>query len=104
MDVRVRAREGVKARQILIDARNHGEGILHGISDVGLVESANAALWHLEDPPEHQFVSVHCLRNGSVLLEMDSKSAVRWLSTPATRASFLSHFAPNALVKEWCIA
>ena len=35
-----------------------------------------------------------------MLLEMDSESAVGWLSIPATWASFLSHFAPNASVKE----
>ena len=104
MDVRVRVREGVKAHQILIDTWNHGEGILWGISDAGLVESANATLWHLEDPLEHRFISIRCLGNGGVLLEMDSESAVGWLSTPATQASFLSHFAPNALVKEWAFS
>ena len=44
MDMRARAREGNKLRQILIDAWDHGEGILRGISDAGIVESANAAI------------------------------------------------------------
>ena len=35
-----------------------------------------------------------------MLLETDSESAVGWLNVPAMRASFLSHFAPNASVKE----
>ena len=101
MDMRVRAREGNKAHQILIDAQNHREGILWGTSDAGLVEAANAALQRLEDPLEHRFVSAHCLGNSGVLLEMNNESAVGWLNAPATWASFLSHFAPNVSDKEW---
>ena len=44
MDMRARAREGIKLHQILINARDHGEGILRGISDVGIVESAIMAI------------------------------------------------------------
>ena len=94
------AREGIKLRQILIDARDHGEGILRGISDAGIVESANAAIRRMENPPAHRFISAQRLGNGGVLLEMDSESAAGWLNAPATRASFLNHFAPNASVKE----
>ena len=68
MDMRVRVREGVKAHQILIDIQNHEEGILWGTSDVGLVESANAALQHLEDPPGHCFTSACHLGNGGVIM------------------------------------
>ena len=72
-----------------------------GISDAGIVKSANAAIWRMENPPEHCFVSTQCLRNDGVLLEMNSESTTRWLNTPATWASFLNHFAPNMSVKEW---
>ena len=58
MDMRARAREGIKLCQILIDAQDHGEGILQGISDVGIVESANTAIRWMEDPPDHCFISV----------------------------------------------
>ena len=47
MDMRVRAREGIKARQILIDAQTPGEGILRGTSDTGLVEAANVAVRYI---------------------------------------------------------
>ena len=57
MDMRARAREGIKLCQILIDARDHGEGILRGISDAGIVESTNAVIRWMEDPPDHRFVS-----------------------------------------------
>ena len=100
MDMRARAREGIKLRQILIDARDHGEGILRGVSDAGIVESANAAIRRMEDPPDHRFVSARRLGNGGVLLEMDSESAAGWLNVPVTRASFLNQFAPNASFKE----
>ena len=80
MDMRVRAREGNKAHQILIDAQNHREGILRGTSDAGLVEAANAALQRLEDPLEHRFVSARHLGTGGVLLEMNNESVVRWLN------------------------
>ena len=73
MDMRARAREGIKLHQILIDARDHGEGILRGISDAGIVESTNVALRRMEDPPDHRFVSARQLGNGGVLLEMDSE-------------------------------
>ena len=57
MDMRARARGGIKLHQILIDAQDHGEGILQGISDAGIVESANTAIRWMEDPPDHCLVS-----------------------------------------------
>ena len=42
---------------ILIDAQDHGEGILQGISDAGIVKSANMVIRWMEDPPDHCFVS-----------------------------------------------
>ena len=66
----------------------------------GLVEAANAALHDMEDAANHRFVSARRLGNGGVLLEMDSEAAACWLSAPASQASFLSRFAPDALVRE----
>ena len=57
MDMRARAREGIKLCQILIDAQDHGEGILWGISDAGIVESANGVIQWMDDPPDHHFIS-----------------------------------------------
>ena len=102
VDMRVRAREGIKLRQLLLDSqsRGRGEGILRGMSNTGLVEAANKALHNMVDPPEHRFVSAHRLGNGRVLLEMDIEEAACWLSVSATRAVFLDRFAPDASVKE----
>ena len=98
LDVRVRAREGVKSRQILVDARSHGNCILRGVSTVGLVDAANATLRGLEHGADHCFVSAHRLNNGGVVLEMNSKAAIGWLGAPATRALFLRCFAPDSSV------
>ena len=100
MDVRVRAREGVKSRQILIDARSRGECILQGVSATGLVDSANMALRDMEHASDHRFVSARWLGNGGMLLEMNSEAAASCLSTPATRAPFLGRFAPDVVVRE----
>ena len=60
LDVRVRAREGVKSWQILIDARSRGDCILRGVSMVGLVNVANVALRGLEHAADCCFVSAQC--------------------------------------------
>ena len=66
----------------------------------GLVEAANAVLRDMEDVANHHFVSARRLGNGGMLLEMDSEATACWLSAPASRASFLSRFALDALVRE----
>ena len=100
LDVRVREREGVKSRQILIDARSRGECILRGVSMSGLVDSANTVLQDMEHVSDHRFFSAHQLGNGGVLLEMNSEATASWLSVLATRALFLGRFAPDTAVRE----
>ena len=100
LDVRVRAREGVKSRQILIDAHSRGKCILQGVSTTGLVDAANTTLRDMEHASDHRFVSAHQLGNGGVLLEMNGEAVASWLSTPATQALFLGCFAPDATVRE----
>ena len=102
LDMRVRVREGIKSHQILLDSQSHGhgEGILRGVSNTGLVEASNKAIHGIDDPPEYHFVSAHWLGNGGVLLEVDSEEAEGWLNVPVTRASFLDRVAPDASVKE----
>ena len=99
MDARVRAREGVKAWQVLIDAPDLSQQLHQGADNVQLVSLANDALKDMEDPPPHRFSGARRLNNGGLLLEMDSEEAVTWLSGPFARAAFLGHFAPNAAFK-----
>ena len=100
LDVRVRARAGVKSRKILIDAHSCGECILQGVSMTGLVDLANATLRDMEHVSDHHFISSCQLGNGGMLLEMNSEAVASWLSAPATWAPFLGHFAPDATVRE----
>ena len=58
----------------------------------------------MEDAVNHCFFSTCQLGNGGVLLEMDSEAKACWLSTLASQASFLSQFAPDALVREWAFS
>src|SRR6266481_1637942 len=99
LDARVRAREGIKSRQLLVDVISLGQDMLAGASNPELVEAANKALRDLDEPPHHRFVSARQLNNGSILLELDSEEAMAWLSDPLQRASFLGCFAPEASVK-----
>ena len=98
LDVRVRAREGVKLRQILIDACSRGDCILRGISTASLVDVANAALCGLEHGADHCFVSARQLNNRGVVLEMNSEATISWLGAPATWALFLGRFVLDSSV------
>ena len=100
LDMRVRAREGVKLQQILIDTHSCGDCVLWGISATGLVNTANVTLHGLEHVADHHFVSAHWLNNGGVVLEMNSKATIGWLSVPAIWASFLGCFAMDSSVWE----
>ena len=100
MDTRVRAREGVKARQILVDAGAPGRELLADISNTDLVHSANGALESLDGCTGHKVVSARRLNNGGILLEMNSDTAAGWINSLDNRASFLGQFVPDAMVKE----
>ena len=99
MDARVRAQEGVKAQQALIDAPDPSQQLHQGTDNIQLVSLANDVLKDVEDPPPHRFVGARRLNNGRLLLEMDSEEATTWLSGPFARAAFLGRFAPNAAFK-----
>ena len=100
LDVRVWAREGIKMCQVLIDTKAQGQGLLLGISNVGLNEAANDAIWDMDRAEKHHFVSMRQLNNGGILLELDSEGAMVWLNDPIIRDAFLGRFAPDAKVKE----
>ena len=53
MDARVCTREGVKARQVLIDALDLSQQLHQGTDNVQLVLLANNMLKDMEDPPPH---------------------------------------------------
>ena len=56
LDARVRAREGVKARQVLIDVSALNQPLHQAASNQQLVSLANDTLHGMEDPPPHRFM------------------------------------------------
>src|SRR6266481_1130985 len=99
LDARVRAREGIRVRQVLVDALATGQQLHQGVSNASLVESANKALDKMEDLPKHRFVGAKWLTNSGLLLEMDSEVVAQWISIPFNKAAFLGRFAPEATLK-----
>ena len=94
LGARVHAREGVKARKVLVDALTPAQQLHQLASNTQLVMKANEALHGagVKCPPSHHFVGVRRLNNGRLLLEMDSEEAATWLSHPTNRANFLGQF------------
>ena len=82
MDVCVCAREGVKARQLLIDTRAPGQGLLSRVSNVGLVDAANKAIQGMDSSSGYKFVSAKRLNNGGIFLEMNGEAAAEWNQWP----------------------
>ena len=99
LDARVHTREGVKARQVLVDALTPGQQLHQSANNTQLVAKANEALCGTECPPSHRFVGIRRLNNSGLLLEMDSEDTASWLSCPANKADFLGQFAPDTTLK-----
>ena len=99
MDIHLWAREGVKARQLLIDTRAPGLGLLPGISNAGLADAANDVIRGMDSTESCRFVSARRLNNGGVLLELNDNAAATWINNQGTRTAFSECFAPNAVVK-----
>ena len=58
LDTRVRVREGIKARQVLVDALTPDQQLHRAASNAQLVTLANEALHRTERPPAHWFVGI----------------------------------------------
>ena len=89
LDARVRVREGIKVRQVLVDMLTPDQQLHRVASNAQLVTLANETLHHAERPPAHRFIGIRRLNNGALLLEMDSEATASWLSQPDNRANFL---------------
>jgi hypothetical protein len=99
LDVRVRAREGVKQRQILIDAATAGAKILGDLDNADLTKKANEALRAIDAETAHAIVSARRLNNGGVLLELDTEEAATWINEAQHRIRFTAALAPDARIK-----
>ena len=99
LDARVRAREGIKSRQILIDAPNIGEVLLEGLSNTAIVQRTNEIIQSMPDCSKHTVNSARQLNNGGILLELDTEEATRWINSAINHLTFLTKLAPEARIK-----
>jgi hypothetical protein len=100
---RLKAREGIKTRQVLIDInQSQGEdaALLEGESISSLKAKIDEALSDCnEGTHTHRTKAITRLRNGGILAELDSEEAVTWLENKEVRKCFLDKLHPAALIK-----
>ena len=99
---RLRAREGVRARQVLIDLdQSASANKFQSQSIAGIRDRANAALQLTQGMPtaEHKVKAVTKLQNGSILLELNSNEAAEWFQGDGTRTTFLTHLHAATSIK-----
>src|SRR6266481_4732834 len=82
LNIRIRAWEGIKSRQVLIDAQALGQTLLSGATNASLTEAANKAIQDMDGTSDHRFTSARHLNNGGILLELDSEAAAGWIVRP----------------------
>ncbi|KAF8518177.1 hypothetical protein JB92DRAFT_3113124 [Gautieria morchelliformis] len=80
LDARVRAREGIKQRQVLVDAAALGERILAEMDNAGLMTRANEIISAMDTEGVRTVISTRRLTNGGVLFELNDEAAARWLN------------------------
>jgi len=78
----LQAREGVKARQVLIDFRQEqGPAPFRGEAAASVKARLDKALKECEEGPcEHKVRAATRLWNGGILMELDSNEAITWFS------------------------
>lgn len=100
IDPRLRAREGIRQRQILIDLiTDGGPSELKECAITTLVEAANKALRTLDEDTVHKVAGASRLRNGGILLEMGSTEAALWLKEAGRTNKFVAALEPGAKLK-----
>lgn len=92
-----------KTRQILIDGVPTTDNEGKELTEEKLVEKAQKVLELMEDgetaPDGMRFRSAIRIRNGGLLLELNSKEAAAWLQRPHVMKTFIQHFDLNARLK-----
>ena len=102
--IRLRNREEIKKQQVLIEF-NNADLQLENMSDTVLGRKAKDAIataWAIAPEPKPTLPGVKAavlLRNGGLLLEMDSTEAAEWLCDDANRTSVLNNIGSGASIK-----
>ena len=97
---RLRAREGMRSRQLLIDLDNATDPTaLAGESISNIRDQANKALLLSHGTPTLKVRAVTKLCNGGVQIEFNSDEAVEWLQDAERRRAFLTQLHKSAIIK-----
>ena len=77
VDPRVRAREGIRLRQVLLECSK--DSAYHTYEIPKVIERFNKVIKKISSTTNHKVMSATRLRNGGLLLEMDSEEGAGWL-------------------------
>ena len=104
--VRLRNREEIKKRQVLIEFDNTRERHLDSMNDVTLARKAKDAIttaWAISPLPKPQEPGVRAavlLRGGGLLLELTNSETADWLHKETNRRAFLDNLGSGASIKD----
>ena len=104
--VRLLNREEIKKRQVLIDFNRTQELQLENMTETVLARKANDAIktaWAIIPDPKPEIPKIKAailMRNGGLLLELNSNEAAEWLRNGTNRENFLNNIGSGACIKD----
>jgi hypothetical protein len=101
LNPKLRAREGIKSRQILIDIEDSADtATLKNETTGALKEKVNKAIKECGgDLLDHKIKAITRLKNGGILMELDSEEAAEWIQSDKIRETFQSHLHKSTSIK-----
>ena len=103
--IRIRNREEIKKRQVLIEFDRTQDLQLENMSDTVLARKAKDAIntvWVISPDPKPEMPKIKAatlLRNGGLLIELDTAEAADWLCDEANRKKILDNIGSGASIK-----
>ena len=104
--VQIRNREEIKKRQVLIDFGSTQDLQLDVMDETVLARKANDAVkttWAATSEPKPEIPKIKAailMRNGGLLLELDSPESANWLLDDSNRTRFLDNIGSGACIKD----
>jgi len=102
-DPRILSNMDRKAKQILVDIYNKDENNILTKSLTSIIDKANKAIAIIQDdckPKEVKVIMALKTRRRAVLLTLNSKEAVKWLSKLFNKLEFANEFSDEAHIRE----
>jgi len=92
-----------KAKQILVDIYDKDENNILTKSLTSIIDKANKAIAIIQDkckPKDVKVVAALKMRGQAILLTLNSKEAVKWISEPYNEPEFANEFSAEAHIRE----